>query len=237
MKLIYWPSIQGRGEFVRLVLEAAGFEYDDVARKPESEGGGVDSVRERLYGASGQPGFAPPYLIDGEVELAQMPLVCAYVGEKGGLAPDGPAERWRARQLQLTVADVVDAAHDIHHPLSTSLYFEDQRDAAKQAATSFREERLGTWLGYFERCVAASDGPFLCGDELTYPDLGLFQLVRGLRYALPNAMAAAEQEVPAVANLHDLVADVWRVADYLASDRRLAFNEDGIFRHYPELDG
>ena len=47
-QLYYWPSIQGRGEFVRLALEEAGADYVDVARKPESEGGGRPAVQRML---------------------------------------------------------------------------------------------------------------------------------------------------------------------------------------------
>ena len=34
-ELYYWPSIQGRGEFIRLTLEEAGADYVDVARKSD----------------------------------------------------------------------------------------------------------------------------------------------------------------------------------------------------------
>lgn len=236
-QLLYWPSIPGRGELVRLVLEDAGVEYDDVARRPEAEGGGIAPLIARLYGRGGaMPGFAPPYLIDGDLELAQTPAICAYLGARHGLAPDGEGARARALQLELTIGDAFDEAHDIHHPISTSLYFEDQEPEAIRAAEAFRDERLPLWLGFFERVLAASDGPYVFGERASYVDLGLFQLVEGLRYALPNATAAAIEATPTVAALVERVRARERLSAYLRSDRRLPFNEDGIFRHYGQLD-
>jgi glutathione S-transferase len=236
--LIYWPFIQGRGEFVRLLLEDAGAEYDDVARRPEEEGGGIAAVRGHMYGEGpGPAGFAPPFLIDGDVKLAQMPAVCAYLAPRLGCVPDDEAARMRALQLQLTIADMVDEAHDTHHPVSTARYFEDQKAEAIEAARDFREQRLPKWLGFFERTLERAGGDYLLGSEPSYPDLGLFQLVAGLRYALPRAAEAALGATPRVVALHDRVAARPALAAYLASERRIPFNEDGIFRHYPELDG
>ena len=83
---------------------------------------------------------------------------------------------------------------------------------------------------------AAGGGRVLVGNALTYVDLALFQLVAGLSYAMPNALAALAPRVPRVLALHAAVAARPRIAAYLASPRRVPFNEQGIFRHYPELD-
>jgi glutathione S-transferase len=74
------------------------------------------------------------------------------------------------------------------------------------------------------------------GARLSYVDLSLFQVVAGLRYAFPRTMAQLEKRVPRVIALHGGVAERPRISAYLASPRRLAFSEEGIFRHYDELD-
>lgn len=79
-------------------------------------------------------------------------------------------------------------------------------------------------------------GAHLVGKRLTYADLSLFQLVDGLLYAFPKNTRRALKKAPLAAALHDSVAQHQRIAAYLMSERRIAFNEDGIFRHYPELD-
>ena len=237
LKLIYWPFLPGRGEFVRLVLEDAGADYDDVARRPESDGGGPAAVRALLYGAGERmPGFAPPFLIDGDITLAQMAAVCSYLAPKLGLAPDGEAPRARALQLQLTIADAVGEVHDVHHPVSSALTYEEQSEEAARAAAAFRDIRLPRWLGFFDKVVADGGGPFVFGAAASYVDLGVFQLVEGLRYAFPRAAAGALEAVPRIVELRDRVAERPNIAGYLQSERRMAFNEHGIFRRYPELD-
>jgi glutathione S-transferase len=77
---------------------------------------------------------------------------------------------------------------------------------------------------------------YLVGRRVSYCDLSLFQLVAGLRYAFPHGMARLEPRFPRVTSLHDRVAARPRIDAYLNSTRRIAFNEQGIFRHYPELD-
>lgn len=236
-KLYYWPMLPGRGEFVRLVLEEAGADYVDVARLPEDEGGGFAPLLAFVKGdPPGQPGYAPPILVDGEMVLAQSAAICAYIAERHGLAPDDEQGRKQALQLQLTVGDVSDEAHDTHHPISVALYYEDQKDAAQQAAQKFIDERMPRFLDYFERVIERSGGPWLMGDSLTYPDLSLFQLVEGLAYAFPRGFANVAGDTPKVLSLRDRVAERPRIAAYLASERRLEFNEHGLFRHYPELD-
>jgi glutathione S-transferase len=237
-QLIYWPMLQGRGELVRLLLEDAGAPYDDVARRPADEGGGIDAVREHMHGeGEGAPGFAPPFLIDGELKLAQVGAVCAYLGPRHGLSPDDEAGRMRALQLQLTVVDVIGEVHDTHHPIASSLYYDEQRPEAERAARAFREQRLPTWLDYFERVLESGGGDYLLGTQACYADLGLFQLVQGLRFAFPVATERALAGAPAVVALEDRVAARPRIAAYLKSERRIPWGKDGIFRHYAELDG
>jgi len=235
-ELVYWPFLQGRGEFVRLVLEDAGAPYVDVARLPQSQGGGVQAVLDmRRDAAPGLRAFAPPYLRAGDVVLGQTAVICDWLAARHGLAGANEVQRLAARQLMLTILDVVDEAHDTHHPVASSLYFEDQRDAAIAAARAFTRERLPEWLDYFET-IAPRGGHWLLGDRASYVDLALFQLVEGLEYAFPAAMARHASRAPAVLAVRDRVRARPRIASYLDSPRRLPFNEDGVFRHYPELD-
>ena len=238
-RLYYWPTIQGRGEFVRLALEAAGAAYTDMARG-EGEGQGVPAMMALMGDKSlVHPPFAPPFLVDGELMIAQVANILFHLGPKLGLAPKAEADRLFANQLQLTVTDLVKEAHDTHHPIAGSLYYADQKPEAKQSSDLFRAERIPKFLAYFERVLAANPAgdSWLVGKAMTYPDLSVFQIVEGLRYAFPKAMAAGEPAWPRLIALHDRVAAHEKVAAYLASERRIAFNEDGIFRRYPELDG
>jgi glutathione S-transferase len=238
-QLHYWPTIQGRGEFVRLALEAAGANYVDVARLPESKGGGESALGDRLDDPEiVRPSFAPPFLIDGDIVVGQTAAILLYLGPRLGLAGVGESDGLWTHQLQLTIADVVAEAHDTHHPISTGAYYEDQRDAAVQRARAFREERIPKFLNWFERVLQRNPAgsSHLVGDVLTYADLSLFQLVEGLRYAFPKAASRALAATPLVEKLHGNVRRRERVHDYLQSPRRIAFNEDGIFRRYAELD-
>jgi len=236
-ELVYWPSLQGRGEFVRLALEDVGVPYVDRARLAEAEGGGPACVRAHLYGAGpGTPGFAPPYLIDGGRKLAQMPLICSYLGVRHGLSPDDPDGRRRAQQLMLTVSDVLTEIHATHHPIAVGLYYADQQAAATQAAELFRRQRLPLWLAFFERNLAPGSEAWMLGEACSYVDLAIFQLIEGLRYAFPKAAATALESVPRLVALHARVAARPRLAAYLASERRIPFNNDGLFRCYAALD-
>jgi len=235
-ELYYWAGIQGRGEFVRLELEEAGAEYVDVAREP-----GGEAAMQRLFGgqAAEYPPFAPPFLKAEELVIGQTANILFYLGARHGLAPADEAGRLWTHQLQLTIADFVDEIHDTHHPIASSLYYEDQRQEARARAADFVKARMPKYLGYFERVLERNKAGagHLVGAALTYADLSLFQIVAGLRYAFPRAMARLEPTHPQVVGLHDRVATRPRIAAYLASDRRIAFNQYGIFRHYPELDG
>lgn len=234
-ELYYWSGIQGRGEFVRLALEEADARYVDVARSD----GGETSMLELLDGKTViRPPFAPPFLKAGRQLIGQTANILLFLGPRHGLAPASGASRLWTHQLQLTLADLVAEAHDTHHPVASSLYYEDQRREAKRGARHFVEERLPKYLGYFERVLARNPrGPrYLVEARLTYADLSLFQVVEGLSYAFPTAMkrlACAHRNVIGVRNR---VGERQRIAAYLASPRRIAFNEQGIFRHYEALD-
>ena len=236
-ELYYWPFIQGRGEFVRLVLEEAATPYVDVARVSEEDGGGMVRMLELLRGeGDGVAPYAPPLLKAGDLVIAQSANICRYLGERHGLAPDDDTGRWQAAQLQMTVADFVDEAHNTHHPVSGALYYEDQKVEALKAAGYFVAERLPKYLDYFARVLSASRGPWLFGEQLSYVDLSIFQIVAGIEFALPRASARALKAVPPITELAGRVAARPNTAAYLASERRIPFNDMGIFRHYPELD-
>ena len=235
-ELYYWPSIQGRGEFVRLALEEAAADYVDVARGK----GGVDRMMSVMDGArQARPPFAPPFLKAGRLIIGQTAEILLFLGDRHGLAPRDAAGRLWTHQLQLTLADLVVEAHDTHHPIAAGLYYQEQKPEARRRAEDFRRNRLPKFLGYFERVLARNPRGDRClvGGRLTYADLSLFQVIAGLDYAFPRAMAHQLKRHPKLAALHERVASRPRIKAYLASERRIPFNEDGIFRHYPELDG
>ena len=239
-RLHYWPHIQGRGEFVRLVLEDAGAPYVDVARLPDNEGGGFGALSQLMHrDDTGAPAFAPPILQHGDLFVSQTATICRYVASRHGLAPEGDGDRLQAESLDLTIADFVVEIHDTHHPIAGQLYYEEQKPEALRRSAVFREERLPKFLGYFERVLqnnARAGGQWLVGPGCTHVDLSLFQVMAGLRYAFPNALGAVEKHYPGVIALHERVAGRANIKRYLACERRIPFNQDGIFRHYPELD-
>ena len=233
-ELYYWPSIQGRGEFVRLALEEAGAAYIDVARTPQR---GVAATTRFLEGKSGgRLPFAPPFLKAGNLVIAQTANILLWLAPRHGLAPKGEATRLWAHQLQLTISDWLVEVHDAHHPIGGAFYYEDQRPESKRRAAHFTAERLPKFLGYFERALMRDKGGWLLGKAFSYADLSLFQMIAGLRYAFPRAMQRLEAKYPRQVALHDRVASRPRIAAYLASKRRIDFNRHDIFRHYPELD-
>ncbi len=237
-ELYYWPTIPGRGEFVRLALEDAGARYVDVARG-KGRGMGVAAMLALMQREGARrPAFAPPFLKACELVIAQTANILFYLGPKLGLAPRALADRLWVHQLDLTIADFVVEVHDSHHPIASSLYYEEQLAEAKRRAAIFIDERIPKFLGYFERVLA--NGPrgagWLAGARASTADLSTFQVIEGLRYAFPKAMQRNEREFPRLAALRERVAARPGIAAYLASTRRIPFNESGIFRHYPELD-
>ena len=238
-ELYYWPYIQGRGEFIRLALEDAGAAYNDVARGKEEDGEGIPALLAIMNSKDAErPPFAPPFLKAGKLVIAQTANILLYLGEKEGLAPASAAGRHWANEIQLNLADFLVEAHDTHHPIAKSLYYEDQKPESKKRSELFIKERIPKFLGWYEKLLArnTSKKGWLIGAKLSYPDLSLFQVVEGLRYALPNAMKKAEKDVPRVIELRDKVAARPNIKAYLASPRRIPFNEKGIFRRYLELD-
>lgn len=232
-ELYYWTGIPGRGEFVRMALEDAGAEYIDVARVKG------DGVIEKLARAVATPSFAPPVLKDGEIVVGQTAAILLHLGPKLRLVPREAAARLWVHQIQLTIADLTAEAHDTHHPVDVTAYFEEQRPEARRRAAAFRQHRLPKFLGWFETVIARNPARsgWLAGRRASYADLSLFHLISALRYAFPEAMSREMRSCERVGELCRKVAERPRIASYLASERRLPFSESGVFRHYPELDG
>jgi glutathione S-transferase len=233
-ELYYWPMIQGRGEFVRLALEEAGADYADIARDKNGMEKMLAVMEEGPH-----PSFAPPFLRHGKKCIGQTATILLYLGDRHNLAPTSETGRLWTQQIQQTLADAVFEAHETHHPVGLGLYYEDQKPEARKRAQEFRKERIPKFLDWFETILTRNPGGtrYLVGKSLTYADLSLFQLVEGLDYAFPKATRRALKKTPKVAALRDAVAKRPRIAAYLASERRIPFNEDGIFRRYPEIDG
>ncbi|WNO53393.1 glutathione S-transferase [Stakelama saccharophila] len=228
--LWYWPGIQGRGEFVRLSMEAGGIEYRDCAREE-----GAHALIENMA-TFDRPPYAPPYLeLDGHA-IAQVANILLFLGDRDHLAPSNMNDRYWLHQVELTIADMVAEVHNVHHPVGSGAYYEDQKEEAARAAKQFREERMPKFLRHFEAAAKSNEGDWLIDHRWCYTDCSLFQLVEGLRYMFPKRMKTLEPDLPKLIGIHDAVAELPGIKAYLDSNRRLAFNEDGIFRHYPELD-
>ena len=231
-QLYYWPTIQGRGEYIRLALEEAGAAYSDVARS----GDGMAAMMKMMGAGKGTLPFAPPFLKAGQLVIAHTANILLYLGSRHGLAPKAETGKLLVHQLQLTITDFVTEVHDTHHPLGPSLYYEEQKGAAKKRTEEFWKSRVPKYLGYFESLLGANGGGYVTGRRLTYADLSLFQIVEGLRYAFPKRMKGFEKEIPGLVDLRDRIVMRPNIKAYLASERRIAFNEDGIFRRYKALD-
>lgn len=232
-ELYYHAANPGRGEFVRLALEEGGADWVDVARHP----GGTEALQKLMQDpANKMPAFAPPFLKHGDVTVGQTANILQYIGPKLGLAPDDEQGRLWAHQLQLTIADLVQAIQHTHHPIAHGLYYEDQKNESIEHSKHFLAERVPKFLGYFERVLQSNGGEYMVGDRLSYVDLSIFQLLEGLRFSFPNAMRKAEPNYPGLVALHDRVAARPKIAAYRASARCMAFNDRGVFRYLPELD-
>ncbi len=229
--LWYWAEIPGRGEFVRLAMEAGGIDYRDRAREEGSEALVAD-----MEARTGRIPFAPPYLASGDLVVAQTANILQFLGERHGLGPSSMADRLWLAEVQLTIADMVAEVPDVHHPVAVGDYYDDQKPEAARAAAQFRSERMPKFLAWFEHAATCNEGEWMIDHRWTYGDTSLFQLVEGLRYMFPKRMATLEPDYPGIVRVRDQVAALPGIRAYLKSDRRLAFNEDGIFRHYPELD-
>jgi len=238
-ELYYWPGIQGRGEFVRLALEQGGAEYLDIALLPEAQGGGVPALLKLLDDPGiARPPFAPPFLKAGRRLIGQTANILLFLGPRLGLAPRDSGGRLWVHQLQLTLADFLVEIHDTHHPIGGGLYYEEQKAEARRRSRDFLAHRLPKFLGYFESVIERNpDGEqWLAGKRLSYADLSMAQVLAGLRYAFPAASRKALRACPRLRALHAEVFALPRIKRYVASGRRLAFNNDDIFRRYAELD-
>lgn len=228
-QLWYWPSIPGRGEFVRLALEAAEIEYEDMAREH-----GAEALMEDLQGRGGIRPFAPPYLVDGDFCVGQTANILAILADRHDFGAGELEIDLQLIQLQLDVTDIIAEVHNVHHPVAAALYYQDQMEPAYEAAQHFRDERLPKYLDHFEMALEENGGPCVLGDRWTHVDTSLFQLIEGLDYMFPNRMR--ELDYPRLELCRQAVMEIDGIEQYLASERRLPFNEDGIFRYYPELD-
>lgn len=238
-ELYYWPGIPGRGEFVRLALEEAGADYIDVGRGSSKDGLGIPAITAFLDGEKTQyPPFAPPFLKAGEVVVSHVANILQFLGPRLQLVPEDETSRLWAHSLQLTLTDFVAEVHDVHHPVGTGIYYEDQKEESKRRAQAFHDERLPKFLNYFEQVLVNNPAgdTHLVRDKLSYVDLSLYQTVAGLRYAFPNALARLEPNLPKVTTLVKHAGERKNIRAYLDSDRHQAFSDDGVFRHYPELD-
>lgn len=230
-ELWYWPGVPGRGEFIRLAFEAGGIAYRDMSRELDGGAlmGDMAARRPRPY--------APPYLVAGDLCIAQTANILLFLSDRHGLAPEKETSRRVALQVQLTIADIVEEVHDVHHPIDAGGYYEDQRAEALRAAETFRERRMPKYLRYFEALLVQSEGAWLTGARWSYADLSLFHLLEGLDYAYPRRMATLAADMPLALELRARVRALPELAAYFAGGRRLAFSEECLFRHYPELDG
>lgn len=237
-ELYYWPGIQGRGEFVRLALEEARADYIDIARLTGQNKGMTAMMQFLENPGHYNPPFAPPFLKSGKQVIAQTANILHFLGPRLGLVPKTETKRLWAHQLQLTIADLVSEIHDVHHPISGSLYYHQQKQEAKRKAGYFTRERMPKFLNYFEHILKSNPGnnSYVLGRNLSYVDLSIFQIIAGLGYAFPERMKKLEPEFPALINLYNKVIQRQNIASYLNSERRIPFNNNGIFRHYPELD-
>jgi glutathione S-transferase len=230
-QLWYWPSIPGRGEFVRLPLEAAGVPYRDMAREL-----GADALIEDMKQRQGHKPFAPPYIVEGDLVIGQVAHILTVLSDRHGFGAGELSRDLQLIQLQLDISDIVQEVHSVHHPLAIGKYYHEQKEAALVRAQEFRSERMVKYLKHFEQALSLEDGPFVLGARWSHVDTSLFQLCAGLAYAFPRRFAALQSRYRRVQGACEAVANLPGVAAYRASDRCISFNEDGIFRHYPELD-
>ncbi len=230
-QLWYWPDFPGRGEFVRLFMEAAELDYTDIARTD-----GADALVEDMVAREGIRPFAPPYLVDEDVCIGQTALILTYLTDKEGLGTGDLASDLGLVQLQMDIADLVTEVYATHHPIAPGIDYLDQMEAAFERAHDFRTNRLPKYLIHFDNALASNGGPFVLGQQWSHVDTSLFQLMEGLDYAFPAYMRSMAGTWPHLEGLQGAVPEIEGVAAYLASERRAEFNQSGIFRHYEELD-
>ncbi|WFD46162.1 glutathione transferase [Malassezia furfur] len=240
--LYYWPQIPGRGEFVRLAFEYAKVPFTEVNDIEK-----LQALTDPKRGEAGRPPhFAVPLLEvqqgDTRAFVSQTPAILDYLAPTLGLAgtqPDVDPAVTRANILQLTLTalDWANEAHNVHHPIGVGLYYEQQKEAAAEAAKQFREERIPKFATYFEAALAqnirAANVRRMLGTTTSIADLVLFQVLEGLHFAFPRTMQQMTSSTPELGRFRSELAS--ELDAYLHSTRRRAFS-DGLFRHYPELD-
>ncbi|RPF72314.1 glutathione S-transferase [Aurantiacibacter spongiae] len=231
VQLWYWPQIPGRGEFVRLFCEAGEIAYEDMAREQDA-----DALVEHMHAMEGIRPFAPPYIVDGDICIGQTALILQYLSDKEGLGSGEMEVDLGLFQLQIDIADFVEEVHSTHHPVASGQYYADQMEAAYEKAHDFRANRIPKYLIHFDNAVASSGGLFVLGQQWTHVDTSLFHIMEGLDYAFPNYMKSMQGSWPHLEGVQAMVPEIEPLADYLASEHRIEFNENGIFRHYDELD-
>ncbi|MXO64197.1 glutathione S-transferase [Altericroceibacterium endophyticum] len=230
----YWPTLPGRGDFIRYPLEAAQIPYTDCARDAED---GFAAVAEHLEAKQGCHAFAVPLLETGSESIAQTANILLFLNQEHGLGPSDAAGMRYLNQLQCDIADITEEVHAVHHPISTAFYYEDQRDAAIQSAEKFREQRIPKYLAHFERIANAHDGDWLLeGDSWSTGDTSIAYLLDGLHFMFPLRMAALQSDYPTIHQIQQKTFALEYLDAYRASDRCAAFGTEGIFRNYPELD-
>lgn len=244
-ELLYWPTVPGRGEHVRLAFEAANVPYNDISNDEDDIKLLLSHTSDKNYGDSiNPPPFAPPLLRHGDLLISQTSNILLYLASKLDLVPsqeEDPNGIYFINALALTALDgLSNEAHDTHHPIDISLYYEDQKEEAKRRATNYTRTRLPKFLGYFERVLsgeAIQGGKWLYGGRLTYADLVLFQTVDGVTHAFPKAVGKLKKggEYNKVFALVDQVRGLENIKSYLESGRRKPYGQ-GIYRYYEELD-
>lgn len=134
-ELLYHPGIPGRGEFIRLALEAARVPYTDLANEDKEHGySTVQSVcmNEGSGDEDGNPPvFAPPALrVAGQgkkgkaLVIHQTPNILLYLGRRIGMVPEDEAEQLYVNQITLTALDLNNEVHDTHHPIAVMQFYE-----------------------------------------------------------------------------------------------------------------
>ena len=171
--------------------------------------------------------------------IAQTANILLYLGA----APRARARRTRragcTRTSSSSRSPISSAeVHDTHHPIASSLYYEDQKPEAQRRAAALRRASASrstsaTSSGRSRR----SGGAHLVGDAASRTST-----CRCSRCSTASGTPSRARwrglarRIRARSRSRERVAARPRIAAYLASPRRIPFNEDGIFRHYPELD-
>lgn len=253
--LLYHPGIPGRGEYIRLALEASNTPYTDLAVEKKDGYAEVQQacMNKGLESEAGNPPiFAPPALRivggrddGGTLVISQTPNILDYLGGRVGMAGDAGKEdeKYFVAEVALTALDLSNEVHDSHHPVAVALYYEDQKEESLRRAKDLRENRIPKFFSYFARTLKhnaekSGQGRYLVSDRLTYADTTVWQVLDGLYFAFPKEMAARKEEEEfreLLGPFYDGVKEEKGIKEYLASGRRMEYSM-GLFRRYPELD-